>query len=210
MCVQQFIKKCVVLRESQTESCALRIPVGLKYSRVVTRGHVSYKKYLTYTSTILLTTLRVSWSKQIGAVFIGNVRFLVYDILYIYMLSKYNILYKIMFCFFDNRVMQLSTENNKSDEWENICKAVIFNRIFHYSLIDCTRYFFNWMDFLVSTTIKLSPSYTCFTEGMSSIQCLLLYEMHVQIACSFASQFVYTREILGFKGSCFKYQTIKE
>ena len=84
--------------------------------------------------------------KENSGVFIGNVRFLVHDTLYIYifyMLLKYNILYKIMFCFFDNRVMQLSIEYNKSGERENICKAVIFNRIFHYSLIDFTRYFFN-------------------------------------------------------------------
>ena len=84
ICAQQFMTQCVVLRASQTQPSALRTPVGLTYSSFVTRGHVSYKKYLTYTSTILLTTLKISWSKEIEAVFIGNVRFLEHDTLYIY------------------------------------------------------------------------------------------------------------------------------
>ena len=71
----------LVLSAHSASYYSFRTNVKPVYSHVWTRGHVSYKKYLTCTSTILLTTVGVLWSKAIGAVFKGKCRFLVHDTL---------------------------------------------------------------------------------------------------------------------------------
>jgi len=94
MCATLATGQCVVLPSYWAPNYGFQTIVTSIYLHVGTRSHVSYKKYLTYTSTVLLTTIRVLWSKAIFEYVRGIVGFF-YTINKKYTCyPKYNMLYK--------------------------------------------------------------------------------------------------------------------